>query len=203
MIVLFGCSRLQKRHDGDAEATVPKHMYDSLLRKYADLQEKYQSIDIQNQPSQTEESETLAETVDVFANADSDKTEGRTLASPDASAEPPPPSVTERDISSLREAIALVDKKLFEQATLDKFLALEKSQVSQVRVRAKFYTGEVLFQQGKYDLAMQAFEEIIQREAFSGIVQKALERLITCSEKLGVEDKREKYYSMLHDFFVN
>ena len=48
---------------------------------------------------------------------------------------------------------------------------------------------------------MQIFEEIIEKDAFSGTVIKALGRLIVCSEKLKLEKKKERYYSLLHDFF--
>ena len=71
----------------------------------------------------------------------------------------------------------------------------------QIRVHAKFYIGEILFRQQEYDLAMQVFEEILDKDAFSGIVLKTLGRLVTCSKKLKLKKKKDRYYSMLHDFF--
>jgi len=48
---------------------------------------------------------------------------------------------------------------------------------------------------------MQIFEEIITRDAYSGMVVKTLGRLIVCSEKLGLKAKKDKYFSVMHDFF--
>ena len=86
-------------------------------------------------------------------------------------------------------------------AALTELKKIEKSKVKQVRVRARFSIGEIMFRQGEYDLAMQIYEEILQQDAFSGIVIKTLGRLIVCSEKLKLKKKQEQYYSMLYNFF--
>ena len=78
---------------------------------------------------------------------------------------------------------------------------LEKSPVKQLMVWSKYLIGEILFKQNEFDLAMQVFEEIINKHAFSGLVIKSLGRLIVCSEKLKLTKKKEQYYSLLHDFF--
>ncbi len=78
---------------------------------------------------------------------------------------------------------------------------LEHSKVRQIAVQAKYYIGMILFKQSEFDLSMQLFEEIIRKDAFSGVVLKALGKLIVCTEKLKLSKKRERYYSMLHDFF--
>ena len=48
---------------------------------------------------------------------------------------------------------------------------------------------------------MQVYEEILQKDAFSGLVLKTLGRLVVCSTKLKLKKKEEQYYSVLHDFF--
>ena len=78
---------------------------------------------------------------------------------------------------------------------------LETSKEKQIVVRAKLALGDLLFKQGEFDLAMQAYEDIIKNYAFSGLVVKALGKLIACSEKLKQPEKQAKYYSLLHDFF--
>ena len=88
------------------------------------------------------------------------------------------------------------------QSAQDKLGKIQKKNLLPLfRVRAKFLRGEVLFHQGEYDIAKQVYEDILTHDAFSGIVLKALERLIVCSEKLKLESERKKYHSILHNFF--
>ena len=72
---------------------------------------------------------------------------------------------------------------------------------AQVRVRAKYFIGEILFIQEEYDLAMQVFEEIINQHAFSAVIIKSLDRLVECSKKLGLSKKERRYFSILKDIF--
>lgn len=106
----------------------------------------------------------------------------------------------EEQIIQLREASTLVKVNKFENA-LAILKDLELSKEKQIVVRSKMMLGDLLFQQGEYDLAMQAYEDIIKNYAFSGMVVKALGKLIVCSEKLKQPEKQAKYYSLLHDFF--
>ncbi len=94
----------------------------------------------------------------------------------------------------------LVGQNKFEDA-LQLLKSLEGSSNNQVAVRTKFWTGEIFFKQGEYDLSMQVYEEVISQHAFSSIVLKALGRLIVCVEKLKLQKKYDLYYSLLHDFF--
>ena len=106
----------------------------------------------------------------------------------------------ESEITKLREAEVLIERNKFNEG-LNKLKVVENSTSRQVRVRAKYLLGEILFKQKEYDLAMQVFEEIISKDAFSGMVLKSLGRLIVCCEKLKQEKKQQQYYSILHDFF--
>ena len=100
--------------------------------------------------------------------------------------------------------IERVKKLIVEKKFGDAFLyakSLERSSNRQIRARAAFLKGEILFQQGEYDLAMQLLEDMIGKYAFSGMTLVALKRLIVCAEKLSLMKKRKKYHSILHDFF--
>lgn len=103
-------------------------------------------------------------------------------------------------IVRLREAQDLIKVNKFEQS-LAILKELEGSKEKQIVVRAKVMLGDLLFNQGEYDLAMQVYEEIIKKYSFSGYVLKSLGRLVACSEKLKQTEKQAKYYSLLHDFF--
>jgi TolA-binding protein len=106
----------------------------------------------------------------------------------------------DEQITKLREANELVKVGKFENA-LTILKELENSKEKQIVVRAKIMLGDLLFGQGEFDLAMQVFEEVIKKYAFSGYVLKALGKLVACSEKLKLPEKQAKYYSLLHDFF--
>ena len=103
-------------------------------------------------------------------------------------------------IAKLREVQELVKVNKFE-AALVILKELENSKEKQIVVRAKIMLGDLLFNQGEFDLASQVYEEIVKKYAFSGYVLKALGKLVACSEKLKQPEKQAKYYSLLHDFF--
>ena len=103
-------------------------------------------------------------------------------------------------ITRLREVQELVKVNKFENALVI-LKELENSKEKQIVVRAKVMLGDLLFNQGEYDLASQVYEEVIKKYAFSGYVLKSLGRLVACSEKLKQPEKQAKYYSLLHDFF--
>ena len=103
-------------------------------------------------------------------------------------------------ITKLREVQELVKVNKFD-AALGLLKELENSKEKQIVVRAKIMLGDLLFNQGEYDLSSQVYEEVIKKYAFSGLVLKALGRLVACCEKLKQPEKQAKYYSLLHDFF--
>lgn len=198
--------------------TVTKKQYNELLEKYQALLRRNRQLEGEDLPREVvnagkpvkKELPKLAETVDVFAKQ-LDKAAGPDRVTPSKVAPSSAPKIitaqqqfSNRDISGqiaqLKQAIALIGQNHLDQA-LQLLKTLENSSYRQIQVRVKFYMGEILFKQGEYDLAMQIFEEVINRHAFSGIVLKTLGRLIICSEKLKVKKKYDLYYSILHDFF--
>ncbi len=157
------------------------------------------------QGQQTGTGKELGETVSTFdgpteAQAAESPQPESTPAPTDASRPMPPDTVIEQQIALLREIEKQIEQKQFVEA-LDQIKQLEGSPARQIAVRAKYLQGEALFHQEEFDLAMQVYEEIITKHAFSGLVLGALKRLIVCSEKLELEEKRKKYHSILHDFF--
>lgn len=217
MIVLTSCSyfgRRNKDFEGNkvtpkksANQTVPKAKYDALLKRYNQLSLQVKrssgervSEELMNELANTPKAE-LAETVDAFG---SNRKKRPAWKAPAIGLEPDvdvPDREVEKQLDKLRKARELLDAGKFDEALGFIKRDIEKSPIKQVRVRAKFLLGELLLRQNEYDLAMQMFEEIISNYAFSGIVIKTLGRLIHCSDKLNLEDKKEKYFSMLNDIF--
>ncbi len=209
---LFSSSRnvvADSKNKGKGKAavtTVAKAQYDELLKKYQVLLRRNRQLEGDDLPADVTVSPPanlpkLAETVDVFAKQLDKVAEVQNSSKNLISvAAPFIRKDMEGQIADIKKVIQLIDKNHFDEA-LQILKILESSKYSQIAVRSKFYTGEVLFRQGEFDLAMQLFEEVINRYAFSGIVLKTLGRLIICSEKLKIKKKYDLYYSILHDFF--
>ncbi len=207
--------------------TVPREQYDEVVRKYQDLlneskkfkgQEAAQSIaaidpDAQKKPDSPET--TLIDPSELVNRIDSAIPDSVNLEGVDsiksAATGPAVPAsmgvktVNHTDdiddqISNLRQAQELIKANKFENALVI-LKDLEASKEKQIVVRAKIMLGDLLFNQGEYDLASQVYEEVIEKYAFSGFVLKALGKLVVCSEKLKQPEKQAKYYSLLHDFF--
>ena len=188
---------------------VPRAQYEELLRKYQELNRKMYGKDQNKKPVENMADPKivmesgqgpLVETVSVFGEdglvnkkKDAGKPEDRFTDDIDKTA-------LENDISKLRNAENLIYKNQFDGA-MKVLYPLEKSHYRQIKVRSKYLIGELLFRQKEYDLALQVFEEIISNYAFSGIVIKALEKIVNCADKLQLVEKKERYQSMLKDVF--
>lgn len=207
-------------------STVSKDQYDELARKYNELltqSKNLKSAEIpapvvasnpneQAKPQLTEETHfDPSELVNRIDSAIPDVASLDIVDSRPSSSGPVVPTsmgvktVNNTDeiddqISRLREVQELVKVNKFEQALIT-LKELEASKEKQIVVRAKMMLGDLLFNQGEYDLSSQVYEEIISKYAFSGFVIKALGKLVVCSEKLKQPEKQAKYYSLLHDFF--
>ncbi len=207
---------------------VPKEQYDELSRKYQELLAQAKTLkSTEVVPPQTNPTNPNEQTKPALAEAtvidpselvnkidkaipDANPTTmgvdvGAELKGPAAPNSMGVKTVNNTDeiddqIAKLREAQELIKVNKFE-AALVILKDLEGSKEKQVVVRSKMMLGDLLFNQGEFDLASQVYEEIIGKYAFSGFVIKALGKLIVCSEKLKQEQKQAKYYSLLHDFF--
>jgi tetratricopeptide (TPR) repeat protein len=185
---------------------VPREQYDELLAKYEDLSKKYETLKEGKPTEQTSlvdeinksQSENFAtpspnvetETVDVFPPA------GQQVV---ASTSPAVPASLESQLDLYRKALALKATNPGEATKI--FQQLEATADESVKVRSKLQIGELLYSKNQYDLALQAFEDIITKHADSGVVIDALKYAAVCSDKLGNTPKRDQYTSMLNDVF--
>lgn len=215
---LFGGD--DKKDKDEKTETVSREQYEQLLKKYDGLMKEKKVAMIKRQGGNADETLTRADQslskeqlVDDIVNQLSHVKEGQKLsmsvgkvsgtdersrpiiATTEYNAE-----VVESHMTKIRQADKLQRQNKFDMA-LTLIKELERSPVRQIEVRAKYLLGEILFKQGEYDLAMQVYEEILTKYAYSGLVIKSLGRLIVCSDKLKQTAKQEKYYSFLHDFF--
>ena len=183
-----------------AKGTVSIQEYNALKAKYQGLLQATQAgatytdnredliKDLSSAPSDESKQTSDFTTVDVFNDDPSGSSNSSVL------------SGVEKEISELKKISVMINRKQFDSA-MNRLKPLEASGTKQIRTQAKFLLAESLFLQSEFDLAMQVYEEIIRKDAYSSIVLKTLGRLIACSEKLKLKEKKEKYYSLLHDFF--
>lgn len=204
------------------EHKVSRAQYNQLMDKYDDLLKKYReqqwfgkkpgergrrSKEIVNDLGRIKPQVELAETIDLFGKPNikvrPEKEKIETIRIKDMPTfigiDGPTRSLQEQ-IENLIRSRAYVERGKLNKA-MDLLKKLEKSKDQQIKVRAKFFVGEILFIQEEYDLAMQVFEEIIGLHAFSAVALKSLDRLIECSKKLELSKKEIRYYSILKDVF--
>ena len=208
-------------------STVPKDQYDELARKYQDLLNQSKNLKSQdaatpiaattNPGDQTKPQvadATMIDPSELVNRIDTAIPDAPNLDGVDAFKAEKGPSVPtsmgvktvnntdeiDDQITRLREAQELIRANKFENALVI-LKELEGSKEKQIVVRSKMMLGDLLFNQGEFDLSSQVYEEIINKYAFSGFVIKALGKLVVCSEKLKQPEKQAKYYSLLHDFF--
>lgn len=174
-------------------STVPRAQYDQLLVKYEELSKKYESLKAgAPEASLVDELDkpisglAATETVNVFP----DSTPTAPLIVPDD---------VESQLSLYRRGLALKSSNPGEATKI--FQQLETKAITPVKARARYQIGEMLLSKGQYDLALQVFEDIIQKHADSGIVLDALRGAVMASEQLGITTKKDQYASMLNDVF--
>ncbi|MBP9673881.1 MAG: tetratricopeptide repeat protein [Bacteriovoracaceae bacterium] len=210
---LCSCSFLEKKAQKDAEESskeemlesesIPRSEYEALQEKYSELQMKYEVMQEQKEPIKiaTEssakkiEKKTDAVTVDVFGEEGlvEKYLEKNNQAKTNLWAE---------DKQGLENAQIYLEQKRFDKA-MSEIKRLENSPWQQIRVRAKFLSAESFFEQKEYDLALQAYESILENYGFSGYVVKALEKMVTCSQELNLKEKKERYWSLYKDVLKN
>ena len=175
---------------------VTRQQYDQLLVKYEELSKKYEQLkEGKPQPSLVDEinntqSENFSqgtgnvETVNLF---------------PGSEANSVIPSDTESQLGLFRRGLALKNSNPGEATKI--FQQLESGAVPAIKVRARLQIGELLLGKQQYDLALQVFEDIINKNAHSGVVLDALRNAVVCTDKLGIQNKKDQYASMLTDVF--
>lgn len=183
----------------DTRSSVTKAEYDELLSRYEELNRQYQALkdgrasdplvtELREAPMLTNqgiENGPRVETVDAFSGA--------------AASAPLDIGDVEGQLNRYRQAQAMRATNPTE--AMKSFQELASSAVPAIRARAQLQMGEVLMQQGEFDLALQAFEGVISRMSYSGVVLDALRNAAVCSEKLGQTQKKTQYLSLLKDVF--
>lgn len=182
---------------------VPRQQYDELLVKYEEVSKKYEDLkagkpssnslvdELQRTQTENFAGSNNVETVDVFG-----------AGAGAAAAAGPLPQIgndLQSQVEAYRKGLTLVQTNPNE--ALKVFQQLDAKAETPVKVRAKLQIGELLMKQNQYDLALQSFEDIIQKYAQSGVVIDALRNAAICGDKLGLANKRDQYSSMLKDVF--
>lgn len=222
---LFGFDENAPTQDGAAKRPprraeyVPKDQYDALMTKYKELLDKKQSSsdrevmpnrnmsdqmikELDDVKSAPKNAPVIQQTVDIFADDKkvAPRIETNVAASAPVISRELDYQTASRLVQKYQEGVELVGKGQTDQA-LKIFQELERSPMEQIRVRAKYQIAEMLFAQKEYDMAMQVYEDILQTHAFSGVVIKALKKLVICSKELNLNDKANTYNSFLVDIF--
>ena len=217
LLVMTSCSwyrdlerSLVKDEEKQASRSRPvsREQYDQLLVKYEELSKKYELLKEKPQNSagslvdelQRTQSENFAqtspnadtETVNLFPEATASKEGAATAANPVS-------GDVEGQLSLYRRGLAMKNSNPGEATKI--FQQLEVQAAAPVKVRSKFQVGELLLAREQYDLALQVFEDIIKKHSHSGVVLDALRGAVVASEKLGLQNKRDQYASMLNDVF--
>ena len=182
--------------------SVPRAQYDQLLVKYEELSKKYEQLKEKPAGSQDSLVDELQKTQsENFANTSSNVETVNVF--PGGETQTPSPIEVPKDIESqlglFRRGLALKQSNPGEATKI--FQQLENQAISPVRARAKYQIGDLLLARGQHDLALQVFEDVINKNAESGVVLDALRGAVTASEKLGLANKKDQYSSMLNDVF--
>lgn len=186
--------------------TVSREQYDQLLVKYEELSKKFEELKENpnaGKPSimedlQSAQGENFAQSV-----TPSGETETVELFAGQTTSGPRPVTNVSQDLESqislYRRAMTLKTSNPGEATKI--FQQLETQGNPAVKSRAKLQIGELLLGRGQYDLALQVFEDIINKHSNSGVVLDALKFAVVCADKLGTQNKKEQYSSMLNDVF--
>jgi tetratricopeptide (TPR) repeat protein len=183
---------------------VTKEQYDQLMVKYKNLLSEYEKVkeqkltgsgpdiigELNNQPN-------ADESVDVFGK---NGIASSALANKPSISRPMTEDELNKEIKVYKKGVSFKANGNTAEA-IKIFQVLEKSQTKQIRVRSRYHLASLYFSQNQYDLALQVTEKMIGYDAFSGVVLEAMVIAVKCCDKLGLEEKKLKYNSMLKDVF--
>ncbi len=184
--------------------TISRAQYDNLLVKYEELSKKYELLKenrSKDQPSLKDEIQQTS--YENFSNTSSNTSSN--VETVDAFSNQPVAEVAnvssdvESQLSLYKKAVNLKSSASGDATKI--FQQLETQGIPEVKVRSKLQIGEMLYEKGQYDLALQVFEDIINKYAYSGVVLDSLKYAQICSEKLGLQNKKDQYSSMINDVF--
>lgn len=179
---------------------VTQAQYDQLLIKYEELSKKYESLKDNKQSNSSSLSQEMAES--KTKNFSSTNSETVDLFQEAVKEKPKTPVVDNRlssQILQYKTAVAMMEMKPAEALKI--FQELDQKAAPVVRVRAKFQIGMMFYNKGQFDLALQVFDEVINKKAYSGVVIEALRMAEKCATQLSLKTKKSQYSSMLNDVF--
>ncbi len=192
----------QLRKSSARSSSVPREQYDELLVKYEELSKKYEAAKDGSQEKSLVEELQNTQTENFARTSPNVDTETVNLSPTDPAAAPVNfsiPGDLNSQLELYRKGLALKSSNPGEATKI--FQDLESKAAPNIKVRAKLQVGEMLLSRQQYDLALQVFEDIINKYAHSGVVLDALKYAEYCTDKLGIGTKKEQYHSMLSDVF--
>ena len=176
---------------------VTRQQHDQLLVKYEELSKKYEQLKEGKPQSSLVDEISNTQTENFSQGAGNVETVNLFPAGNEANSVLP--ADTESQLGLFRRGLALRNSNPGEATKI--FQQLESGAAPAVKVRARFQIGELLLSKQQYDLALQVFEDIINKNAHSGVVLDALRSAVVCTDKLGIQNKKAQYSSMLTDVF--
>ncbi len=179
---------------------IPKEQYDQLLAKYEDLNRQMNEMkESQNSQSLVNDLQKTPLASEINKNPETPMISNADMIPTVEPISELSPQDTESALNRFHQAISLRGTKPAEALRL--FQSLEHQGPLALRARSKFHIGEMFLQQSEYDLALQSFEDVITKNAYSGVVIDALKGAIACTQKLGLKEKQDQYQSLLKDVF--
>lgn len=210
---LLGGENKKRRKIGPTRTKmVTQDQYDELLNKYKKLKITHERLkdqrldsghaaNLSDEMAKSKPSKNAnIETVDVFGeNGVSNSGSPTPVVLPSGGKKLSQDQV-QKELVDYQKAVAIRENNKLDEA-IKRFQVLEKSENPQIVVRSKVHIGEILMTQKEYDLALQVYDDLINNNAFSGMVIHALRNAILCADKLGSLKKKNKYLTLLKDVF--
>lgn len=208
--LLGGENKKRRRVGPKRQKMVTQDQYDELLDKYKNLKIKHERLKDQRLDSghaanlsvemaKTKPTNANIETVDVFGEKGVSNSIPAPVVLPSGGKKLSQDQV-QRELMDYQKAVAIRENNKLDDA-IKLFQILEKSDNPQIVVRSKIHIGEILMTQNEYDLALQVYDDLINNNAFSGMVIQAIRSAVICADKLGSLKKKNKYLTLLKDVF--
>lgn len=183
--------RTSLSQSGGSSETVPREQYEMLQARYEALKAKH--------PEDASLDAASGGPVDPTVELSHGGSEAQDqLASMMTVSESPQGQASaggSGDYEELRKGILAFEVKKYDLA-MNYFDKLTNSPEDQVRYRSRFYAARILYIKKEFSLALQVFEDLIERFAFSGLTIDSLQFAQDCAARLGQIEKVKKYQAL-------
>ncbi|MCB9091181.1 MAG: hypothetical protein H6621_10935 [Halobacteriovoraceae bacterium] len=216
LITFFtSCSLLKSARDSvvgkpTKEEYVPREEYDKLLMKYESLNKRLSEVKDDPYIKRNSEVHEMLSDMNKVQNesgefetvASSNEEKSIVIDDGEKSSAPAEPMIKNPsgDISDLKVGLSQYKTDNYDSA-LESFSALENSSFDQIKVRAIFYKGLILYKQKKFDEALGHFEKIIADMDYSSIALNALYYAGLTAKKLNMNDKVASFDALRNEKF--